>query len=48
MPLVASAFQSLATSVGLDQPGDVGFDRELTMSAGLPSTTPRDWSPDAP
>src|SRR5262245_23674684 len=48
MPLVASAFQSLATLSALTRRVTSGSTEKLTMSAGLPSTTARDWSPDAP
>ena len=48
MPLVASAFQSLATLSALTSLATSGSTEKLTMSAGLPSTTARDWSPDAP
>src|SRR6476660_3555783 len=48
MPLVASAFQSLATLLALTRRVISGSTEKLTMSAGLPSTTARDWSPEAP
>src|SRR3954471_1438512 len=48
MPLVASAFQSLATLLPLTRRLTSGSTEKLTMSAGLPSTTARDWSPEAP
>src|ERR1700759_1754429 len=48
MPLVASLFQSLETLPALTSRVMSGSTEKLTMSAGLPSTTPRDWSPEAP
>src|ERR1700753_2123488 len=48
MPLVASLFQSLETLPALTNRVMSGSTEKLTTSAGLPSTTPRDWSPEAP
>ena len=48
MPLVASAFQSLATLSALTRRVTSGSTEKLTRSAGLPSTTARDGSPEAP
>nr|CRL77931.1 hypothetical protein CPGR_04455 [Mycolicibacterium malmesburyense] len=48
IPLVASAFQSLATLSALTRRAMSGSTEKLTMSAGFPSTTARDWSPEAP
>ena len=48
MPLVASAFQSLETLPALTNRVMSGSTEKFTISAGLPSTTPRDWSPEAP
>src|SRR5947208_1492731 len=47
-PLVTSVFQSLATLLALTRRLTSGSTEKLTMSAGLPSTTARDWSPEAP
>src|SRR5580693_2190439 len=48
IPLVASLSQSLETLPALTSRATSGSTEKLTTSAGLPSTTPRDWSPDAP
>ena len=48
MPLVTSVFQSLATLPALTKRVMSGSTEKFTRSAGLPSTTPRDWSPEAP
>src|SRR4051812_50145543 len=40
MPLVVSAFQSLATLLALTRRLTSGSTEKLTISAGLPSTTP--------
>ncbi len=48
MPLVADLFQSAATLFALTRRVTSGSTEKFTMSAGLPSTTPRDWSPEAP
>src|SRR6202161_4958224 len=48
MPLVASLSQSLETLPALTSRAISGSTEKLTMSAGLPSTTPRAWSPEAP
>ena len=48
MPLVASVFQSLETLPALTNRVMSGSTEKFTTSAGLPSTTPRDWSPEAP
>src|ERR1700756_2413693 len=48
IPLVASVFQSLETLPALTNRVTSGSTEKFTTSAGLPSTTPRDWSPEAP
>ena len=48
MPLVASVFQSLETLPALTNRVMSGSTEKFTTSAGFPSTTPRDWSPEAP
>ena len=47
-PLVASAFQSLATLSAFTRRVMSGSTEKFTMSAGLPDSTLRDWSPEAP
>src|ERR1700749_4663801 len=47
-PLVASLSQSLETLPALTNRVMSGSTEKLTTSAGLPSATPRDWSPEAP
>ena len=46
-PLVTSVFH-LVTPAALTSRVTSGSTEKLTMSAGLPSATARDWSPEAP
>ena len=48
IPLVTSVFHSGETLPALTSRVTSGSTEKFTMSAGLPSTTPRDWSPEAP
>ena len=48
IPLVTSVFHSGETLPALTSRATSGSTEKFTMSAGLPSTTPRDWSPEAP
>src|SRR6201986_5090331 len=47
-PLVASLPQSWETLPALTSRATSGSTEKMPTAAGLPSTTPRDWSPDAP
>src|SRR6516162_4386862 len=48
IPLVASVFQALETLPAFTNRAMSGSTEKVTTSAGVPSTTPRDWSPEAP
>ena len=47
-PFWAPAFQSSSTRPAFTSRVISGSTEKLTTSAGLPDSTPRDWSPEAP